>query len=426
MRLRTLPWAFALLGMVAAGACSSDDDGSGADGSDTGGNGSTDPDAGDPNDPNARVAALPPGSNGLVEIPVEQRSDWRADACEGWSAEPELLPSALVFVVDVSGTMNGTTPATGNQTKYEVTRDALTAALDDLPANIHVGLTFYPNMDNGGAIEQSADLSPCIDEGDNVDIAQMGDLGSAHRQALADALAAVDPEPDGATPTHDAFNVALEMLNQLPGSLNRYVVILTDGQPTLLEGCYGRAAPRTPEDTQPIIDAIATANASGVQTFLIGSPGSEENAGTGEDVRDWLSEAARAGSTAISSDCTDAGPDFCHFDMTQAEDFGAALRDGLATIAGSVVVSCSYEMPQESTLGEPIDSDAVNLIYGDGSGTIFAIEQNGAADCEAGWHYASSDASQIEICGVTCDEIMSNPNASIELLFGCETITMIE
>jgi hypothetical protein len=101
--------------------------------------------------------------------------------------------------------------------------------------------------------------------------------------------------------------------------------------------------------------------------------------------------------------------------MTQAAD-----------IAGSVVVSCTYETPRESTLGEPVDPNAVNLIYGDGSGTIFAIQQNGATDCDAGWHYATADASQIEICGVTCDEIMSNPNASIELLFGCETISMVE
>ena len=112
--------------------------------------------------------------------------------------------------------------------------------------------------------------------------------------------------------------------------------------------------------------------------------------------------------------------------MTQAPDFGAALRDGLATIAGSVIVSCSYEMPQESTLGEPIDPNAVNLIYGDGSGTMFAIQQNGAADCAAGWHYAAADATQIQICGATCDEVMNNPNASIELLFGCETISMVE
>lgn len=55
------------------------------------------------------VPELPADSNGLVPLTQSQAEEWATQACEGWSAEPELLPSTLVFVVDVSGTMNSGT-----------------------------------------------------------------------------------------------------------------------------------------------------------------------------------------------------------------------------------------------------------------------------------------------------------------------------
>ncbi|HEY5956049.1 MAG TPA: vWA domain-containing protein [Polyangiaceae bacterium] len=366
-------------------------------------------------------APLPKDSNGLVAIPPERVKSLETNACDGWSVEAESAPSAIVFVVDVSGTMNSSTDATGDQSKYEVTRDALQRAIAKLPANLQVGLTFYPNMSNGGSRDSAADLSPCIDKSDDVAIATLGETGSEQRKTLLDALDSVEPNPKGATPTHDAFNIARDMLVKLPQNVAKHIAILTDGQPTLLEGCYGRAAPKHPEAAQPIIDGISRARESlDIKTFLVGSPGSEENQGTGDDARDWLSAAARAGGTEVSAPCADEGPNYCHFDMTQSGDFGAALSAALTAISNKVVIQCRYEIP-EPPPGRVINPTATNLIYGDGNGNSFAILQNGAPDCTQGWRFVDS---QIEICADTCQTITANARATMNLLFGCNTATV--
>jgi hypothetical protein len=373
--------------------------------------------------PGSTVAALPPDSTGLQKIPAERVAQFQSQACNGWSVEPEVPPSAIVFVLDVSGTMNSSTDSTGDDSKYEVTRDALKSALTELPDTLQVGLTFYPNMSNGGSRDTAADLSPCIDQSDDVSVKLLGPAGSEQRDALTAALDRVQPNPKGATPTHDAFNIARDMLAGVPADLGKYVAILTDGQPTLLEGCYGRAAPKAPEDAQPIIDGIAAAYASfGLKTFIVGSPGSEENQGTGEDVRGWLSAAARAGQTTTTPDCNDDGPNFCHLDMTQASNFGAALSAGLKSIASRVVVKCLYDVPAAPD-GNVTDAMTTNLIYGDGSGDSFVVLQNGAENCDKGWHFIK-DRTQIEICGSTCTELTNNPKASLNLLFGCSAVTI--
>jgi hypothetical protein len=358
-------------------------------------------------------------TDGWQDITAAQRTAMVGQGCDGWSAEPEGAPSVLEFVVDVSGTMTSSTASTNGLSKWEVSRNALRTAIAALPANIAVGLTFYPNMDNGGAVTQARSVDPCIDPSDNVAIAALGEAGSAHRRDLDAALTRVTPEPDGATPTHDALDIAWAATRQFAAANDKYVVLITDGQPTLLQGCYGRAAPRTPEDTGPIITAIGNTLAQdGIRTFIVGSPGSEANNGTGADVRDWLSAAARAGDTASAPNCSDGGPVFCHFDLTQAPDFGAALAGALQTI-GQWVVGCDYVLPAVAPTGEQIDPNKVNLIYTDASGQAHLLLPNGAPNCTVGWHYADTAATQIQVCGVTCDSLMNDPRATLDLVFGC-------
>lgn len=414
---------FATLTVGLALACSSSDDEAddGASATGTGGTlvaGTGGAGAGSAVDP----APLPPEeADGWIDIDSATRSAMTGDACDGWSVEPETMPSVLVFVLDVSGTMNGTTADTGDQTKWEVSRDALLTSLDALPEDISVGLTFYPNMDNGGAVAEPFDHTPCIDQGDNVAPALLGPLGSAQRQALVDALGAVDPEPDGATPTHDALNVAYDLVAADPSGLERYVVLITDGEPTLAEGCFGMAAPRQPDDPTPIIAEMAERLAtSAIKTFVVGSPGSEVSAGNGADVRDWLSAAARAGGTDAQP-CADSGdPRFCHFDLTQADDFGAALSGALQTI-GDWVLSCEYVLPAVSSGGGVIDPNLVNIIYTDAAGQSHLLLPNGDPACAVGWHYADDAHTQIAICGGTCEALKSDGQAALDLVYGCTT-----
>lgn len=423
MRLFSILTRIGPLGLVAAGvvfACSSkgEDNDNGIDG--RGGTGGTlltsgGTGAGSAVDP----PPLPPDeTDGWIDIDAPTRESMIGDGCDGWSAEPETLPSVMLFVLDVSGTMRGTTDATGGQSKWEVSRDALITSLDALPEDISVGITFYPNMDNGGAVAEPFDHTPCIDPTDNVEPALLGPLGSPHREALVAALQAVEPEPDGATPTHDALNIAYDLLGADTSGLDRYVVLITDGEPTLAEGCYGMAAPRTPDDPGPIIAEMADRLASdNIKTFVVGSPGSEVSA-NGDDTRDWLSEAARAGGTDVQP-CADGGdPRFCHFDLTEANDFGVALSGALQAI-GDWVLSCEYVLPAISSSGEAIDPNLVNIIYTDADGQSHLLLPNGAEDCTVGWHYVDDAHTQIAICGATCDTLKSDNQAALDLVYGC-------
>ena len=85
------------------------------------------------------------------------------------------------------------------------------------------------------------------------------------------------------------------------------------------------------------IGAAASAQAAGVRTFVIGSPGSE-------GARESLSRMAEAGGTA-QANCSHRGPNYCHFDMTQQSDLAAGLDQALSAIAG-LALGCSYDIPQ--------------------------------------------------------------------------------
>jgi hypothetical protein len=112
-----------------------------------------------------------------------------------------------------------------------------------------------------------------------------------------------------------------------------------------------------------------------------------------------LSRAADAGDTA-SAGCSHEGPDFCHFDMTQAPDFGAALRNALAQITGQII-SCSYDLPTPPP-GEELDLTKVNVVHTPGDGEPVLIPQTGDGSCSEGWRYQNGT---IELCESTCQRV---------------------
>lgn len=362
---------------------------------------------------------LPPGQ-GMKPITQAEQDSFNGSACAGQSGEPEPEASLLEFVLDVSGTMRSTTAATNGQSKWAVVASSMQTALATLPDTQALGLEFFPNADNGGAgADTQRNGGQCIDHGNDVPIDK---LTATQRTSISGALASIVPFANAATPTEDALRYAFDQLDARnglsPGS--KYAILITDGQPTLRTPCTGMADPRNPEDATPIIALIASALSSrSIKTFVVGSPGSEVNNGTGADSRGWLSDAAVAGGTRSSSACTNAGPEFCHFDMTQSSDFGAALTKALVAI-GNSVVTCNYTVPA-STAGGAIDPNQVNIVYTAGDGTIYAIARNTAANCQTGWHYTDSTNTQIEICGDSCDTVMNDTKAALHLYYGCAT-----
>jgi hypothetical protein len=223
------------------------------------------------------------------------------------------------------------------------------------------------------------------------------------------------------TPTLDAILLALSpMVGNTTIPEDQFMLLVTDGQPTYAEWCVGDGVPHAANPslqdlTDPIVNQIGVANAAGIKTFVIGSPGSEEGADTSIDARPWMSRAARAGGTGLPN-CVDTGPNFCHFDMTQSQDFAGDLGLALQQIANTVV-PCKYAVPQVDV--GTIDASKAALYFTAGDGTVWALAQNLSPTCDLGWHYTDDTKTQVEICGTTCDKIRRDPQAQMDVLFGC-------
>jgi hypothetical protein len=330
--------------------------------------------------------------------------------------------SVLQFVVDVSGSMSNAAP--GGGTRWEVTRQALSSAIDSLPASTAVGILYYPNqpttpsVPDGAATDPPRPVTDCVDTDARVPIIVLGAASSANRATIARSLAAA--QPIGSTPTHDAYLVALDAIRATPFAGNRSMVLITDGQPTFLSGCRGSGATADPVDPRPIIDEVTTTRATGIQTFVIGSPGSEQvGVPVFADARTWLSMAASQGGTAQPG-CSDTGPAFCHFDMTLQPDFAQALRRALDRIVGTIA-SCNYELP--SPTGTALDRTRVNVIVTLPGGPSRLIPHAPDDNCvvgATGWRF-SVDGSGLQLCSATCTELQATTNPTLEVLFGCAT-----
>ena len=270
MKRGSLAMALAI-GLSGTGACGGDGDDKGGSSGTGDGDGTDTIDLGD-GDGDTDSLAGPDDQGGTRPITDEEAEQLESGACAGWSAEPEPLPSSIMLVVDISSSMNSTTPATGGRTKWEVTRDALQSAIDDLPPTVTVGMVMYPNKNTEAVRDDNfKDASECVNTDEIVPFEVLGAGGSDHRQRIEDMFQNADLH--SSTPTHDAYAAALEVVRDadLPGN-ETFMLLITDGQPTLSQGCIGEQNLTPSRDPQPIIDEIDAARDDGIRTFIIGSP----------------------------------------------------------------------------------------------------------------------------------------------------------
>ncbi len=403
-------------------ACGSDDGGDGgllgAGASTTGSGGTTGINLGGNGTGASSSSNRDGGSVDLTQEEVEAIAD---SACTGWSTEGEELPAVLQLVVDVSGSMEDPAPGgNDNESKWDVTREALRDAMDNLPDSVSVGVLYYPNQDPGESTTPRP-VDACVNVDAMLPIGVLGPTGGQQRDDIDQSLD--DARTGDLTPTHDAYRYALqEGLIPYETRARKFMLLITDGAPTMRLECIGESGGNvTDQPTQPIIDDIAGAYAQGISTFLIGSPGSERSSESNTDMRPWLSRAAMEGGTA-QPNCSENGPDFCHLDMTQEADFAQALSDGLASIVGQVIDSCTFVIPPPPA-DQSIDSNTTNVIinWGSGSSSLILPDDNG--DCSEGWQLNGDG--DIVLCSATCDEVKGDANATLQLTFGCTSEDII-
>jgi hypothetical protein len=349
-------------------------------------------------------------NGGAIALTADQLAAIRDQACTGESTEAEQFPAVLELVVDVSASMREPSPG-GGGTKWDVTQQALLAALDGLADSVAVGLQLFPTSD-----ASNGQTNPgCVDTSGNVPIAALGASGSGQRASLDNMLQGATLRLG--TPTHDAYQFALEQgLGAYNGLGQRFMLLITDGAPTQLEGC-GILNGANSVDTAPIIASVGDAAAEGVRTFIIGSPGSEES--PSGDMRPWLSKAAFVGGTALVG-CSTSGPDFCHLDMTQASNFSEALAQGLSSISAQVGNGCTFDVPNQTDLNRSATS--IIIEWGGGTADLILNQSSGACTGD-GWIW--NPTGQIELCDATCARVNEHPGAKVSVSLDCD-IAVIE
>ena len=330
-----------------------------------------------------------------------------AGACTGTTATGQKGNGAVVlFLVDTSLSMaspptsSGGRGMMGGTSKMASTQTALNSAFTQLSPSLNVGLVFFPHV--------PVSTMPCFDPTVEVPIAP---LAPAQLTLLTGQVSGVTP--DGSTPTHDAFDFAVETLRATTAQGDKYIVLITDGEPTYTKGCVGTGMAGQNLDNQPLIDAAGAAfTTDGIKTFVVGSPGSET-------ARTSLSAIARLGGTGPAG-CMDTGtPEYCHFDMTTTADFAASLSAALGTITQQIPVDCAFDLPRPPT-GMSLDLNLINVTVTNDDMTKTQIARDPAGDCATdGWVYVGDPPTAVKLCGNLCETVKAQGMPSIDVQFGC-------
>ena len=324
------------------------------------------------------------------------------EACAMTTATAEPLPATLLFQVDTSGSMNCPAIPSGpcavddptadpNDSRWDVFRARLSETLDALPDSTRAGFMHYPDSSTS-----------CAPTAPDVPI----DMLSTSRALIQTAL--INLVPESITPTHDGVRHGMAQLARSMEA-NRFLVLATDGAASVCMGCdAGCSFDDQDRDNEAMIRYVEDQARMGIPTYILGVPGSQS-------FRSILSRMATAGGTARAG-CSDSGPRYCHFDLTDASvDFSTGLREALGAI-GESTLSCSYPIPPNPD--GVFDPLLVNVRLVNEAGVEEVIPQGAS-----GWSY-STDMLRIELSTSVCERARMVRGGRMDVLFGCPTIIL--
>jgi hypothetical protein len=296
--------------------------------------------------------------------------------------------------------------------------DALVDFLQDPGTDgLNIALRFFPsNLPLEGCVDENADsdlscsTSACEQPLVNVGLvtSQAGDpqetlLVSAIQEASpgSGVQGAIDDNgnPDyqrgGGTPISAALGGAIQWsakYQQQHTDQKTVVVFVTDGEPY---GCN--------ESTTAIAALAAEGSNAGIPTYSIGLEGSAE---------DLMRAIAQSGGTG--------DPFFIGSGDNASQDLLQALNE----IRGKAL-SCDFEVP-DSNGGGQINPNQVNvtLTAGGATNSFFKVESADDCDSSSAWYYDNNaNPTRMILCQAACDQVLSQADASLEIVFGCATTT---
>jgi hypothetical protein len=336
------------------------------------------------------------GSGGLVPTPpgaTGGRSGMNGNGaspsggptCSSTSAKATPLPVDILILQDRSGSMKEPAMAGGSLSKWDATKQAITAFLQSPDTvGLEVGLNFFP-AGNGGR-DESGSCSASQYTKPSVGIDVLPGVGTAIASAL------VGTTPMGGTPTLPALLGAVQYAHGWEMTKNRRVAIAlaTDGEPN---DCNS--------SIQAVSQAAAAAASMGIYTFVIGVGPNLQN----------LDAIAKAGGTKMP-----------YFADTASVDQLIAAFKGVQMQAAKL--ACSFAIPAPP-MGGTLDPSRVNVSFTPANGASIALGQVGSRrQCGpmGGWYFDDPSAPRsVSLCDASCRLVNSSPDGELSLLFGCMT-----
>lgn len=359
---------------------------------------------------NGAGGAGPEGAGGLA------LGDGGADAslCGDQEIPAVTDPPNLYFIVDRSGSMGDNLPGS-SYSKYENARIAISKMLRAIGHRVRYGAGVFPAFGSSDGCAPGLQIFQTV-AGDPPSAAQSGTDGP-NLASLLRQLGQITP--DGATPTAATLR-ALEPTILALGGKKTYVVLMTDGAPncnvdlkcgpdacipniehesianTDCDAAFNCCDPKLVGevgvgycvDADATEAAVADFEANGVDTYVVGMPGSEEYA-------QMLGRLAVAGNTARPGDTP-------YYAVSDTNELTTALR----SIGAQVAITCDLPLT-----GAPDDPNLVNVYFD---------RQLVPKNDSDGWLYTGEKS--IQFRGTSCSKLSSGDVLNVQVLAGCPTV----
>jgi len=435
-RLGIFASAVSALALSVAIGCSSDDDGNEIEehegsGGRTSGTGGEEGVGGDTDGSGGAEGSGGDQGTGGAYVPCATLVGLEGEDCGFETQQAETLEVNVLLVMDKSGSMNET-PDGYNQTKWDALHTALGAALGEVRGVVNFGLQFFPVTNNPNVPIPTDCAEPtdrcCEMPAESTEITVPIGRGVDTVPEILRSLNEADAT--GGTPTAVALSHAYDYFTSGAGAAlggTRIVLLATDGAPNCnsdiscsidtctlnLEDSQGCPTPEAggsncctsrPEaclDADGTLSQIQRLAGQGIQTIVVGIPGSELYQGNLQDF------AAAGGFTKPDGDDG-------YYEVTAAGGVDE-LTQTFEEITTSLVTECeipiTQEIPNLNLVNVAVDCEVIPK--GDEAGT------------ENRWFFDNEVApTRIIINGPICDEIQTEGVRRIDTVFGCPTRTI--
>ncbi len=317
------------------------------------------------------------------------------ESCAAATAEAELKPVYLVFLLDESGSMGDGEHGDRKQ-KWDPVTSALKAFFaDPASAGITASLTLFPldKTQSGPAVDSiPADCNSAVYEPPVVKPTELPDA-----KAFADAITKVEPPNEFGTPTLPALTGTISYAESLlaeDDTRKVAVVMVTDGDPVSCDG-----------NTISATAAAASAVADHIPTYVIG---------VGESLTS-LHAIAKGGGTDKAFIVS----------LDDPEQTRTDLLDAVELIRGKAI-SCELDIPAPPA-GKKLDPDKVNVHYSGTSQTDTSLKYGTTCKGDVAWHYDDpAQPTKILLCDDTCAIVKADSKAKLGVEFACVNRVVVE